>query len=1015
MYIWSIEVSRSIHEGKWIAIKYKNENQEETSFWCVIKDINPKKKLLTVDVYNSSKTPNFNRDFHIYFDRITQANVIEGSFSKIQSKLIDKINSNIEDYLFLEYARFEDKLLNYYNECYLQDNDPSQTQYTVVEGIDIENFDNTNQLQLTDEQFEDFIKTLNNQLNIKRKNNSIYEKVIFNYLSVFNKTKGIIPICYYDILIDIEHKRMVKSDTLEFSPKTIVFGKTNTVYLNNYMEVDYDFFKENFLNYETEFTNAIQENLSYSERLDQRPYFMKMVLRYNISVKAEIDYIAHNLESNDLSLSLQSLFGKKIETKKGQKRSILVDSKHINANQLRAVYNAINENLLYVQGPPGTGKTVSITNMVHSSFYNGNSTLIASNNNEAIDNIFKRIDKLKVDGVQIPYPYLRLGNDHYLIEAIAKIERRYQYFKERPTSVVDKNELYTLRLKIKENLGNVSKILSEYEEKLELEENLNTLLELKKLIDKDDQIDLATKMANIIDIDAQIQDYSQKIKIKNVDESSISNFVFDEDVNKKFIQLLSLTYGERLLLSKNRTLIDIFKIESQKERLKEFKNFIKTEDGFRILIDCFPIIGSSNISTLKIGTENSRFDLLIMEEASQCSIVPSLIPMNRSKRACFVGDPQQLQPVVTISEEKNKLLMKLYNIMDVYSYKNNSIMNVLLSVDSKSKFIFLKKHYRCAKKIIDFSNKKYYSNQLEIETQEKELEPLKLINIQNSHSALRNTSISEANEIINEIRRTPKDMQVAIITPFKNQQQLIQQVLDTEKIENIKVSTIHGFQGQESDKIIFSPAITSNTTQGAFDWAKNNKELINVTSTRPRDHILVIADVAEVMRLSNSEMNDLQEFLHYINNNGDYDIISEDYIGNETKVIGYKTFNTESESEFIRTIAQLKSTNQKFKYIPKTRIGDILELMNLKNEDYDLFKYAIKSHFDFVLLDSYGRPMLVVEICGYEHLTDEITMANDLKKVKICVQHNLKILPIFNQDVRRYNEIKRALLSTLSA
>lgn len=751
MYIWSIEVSRSIHEGKWIAIKYKNEDHDETSFWCVVKDINPKKKLLLVDVYNASKSPSFNRDFHIYFDRIQQANVLEGSYSKIQDKLVNKIKNNLEDYLFLEYSRFEDKLLNYYSECYQQDNDPSQTQFTLVEGIDVQNFDHANQLQLNDEQFDNFINTLQRQLSIKLRNNAIYEKVIFNYLSVSNKTKGILPICYYNVLIDIEHKRMVKSDTLEFSPKVIVFGNNNSVYLNNYMDVDYDFFKENFLNYETEFTNAIQANLSYNEHLDQRPYFMKIVMKYNISVKSEIDYIAHNLESNDLSYSIQALFGQKVESKRGQKRSILVDSKHINTNQLRAVYNAVNENLLYIQGPPGTGKTVSITNMIHSSFYNGNTTLVASNNNEAINNIFNRIDRLKVDGVTIHYPYLRLGNDLYLSEALNKIHERYIYFKERPNTTVERNELFALRQKIKSSLSEVTDLLASYEEKLELEENLKTLEDLKTLIEKDDQIELTTKVANTIDIEAQIQSYYQKIKNIKIDENSIAKLVFDEDVNRKFLQLLSNSYGERLLSNKNRSLIELFKIESQKDRLKEFKNFIKTDDGLKILTDCFPIIGSSNISTLKIGTEHSRFDLLIMEEASQCSIVPSLIPMNRSKRACFVGDPQQLQPVVTITEEKNNLLKKLYNILDVYTYKDNSIFNILLNVDSKSKFIFLKKHYRCAKKIIDFSNKKYYNQQLEVETIEKDILPLKLINIQNSHSAIKNTSISEANEIINEI------------------------------------------------------------------------------------------------------------------------------------------------------------------------------------------------------------------------------------------------------------------------
>ena len=77
MYIWSIEVSRSIHEGKWLAIKYNNAKSEETSFWCAIKDINPETRAMLVDVYNPEIEPHYARDYRINFDRIKSASVID--------------------------------------------------------------------------------------------------------------------------------------------------------------------------------------------------------------------------------------------------------------------------------------------------------------------------------------------------------------------------------------------------------------------------------------------------------------------------------------------------------------------------------------------------------------------------------------------------------------------------------------------------------------------------------------------------------------------------------------------------------------------------------------------------------------------------------------------------------------------------------------------------------------------------------------------------------------------------
>lgn len=1015
MYIWSLEVSRSIHEGKWLAIKYNNSSNEETSFWCAIKDINPQTHKMTVDVYNSEKTPKFDRDYILSYDRIKSATLIESSYYTKQEALINKINSNLEDFLFLEYNKFEDKLLKYYLECYNQDNDPTSTQYTMIEGIDVDTFGSDLIIKLDDDMFDKVLITLKNQLSLKQRNNVIYEKIVFNYLSIFNKSKGIIPIAYYNVNIDIENQCLIRELNLDFNSKTIILDYENKINLDNYVESDYEFFKINFLKYEAEYINNIVENLSHDEKIDQRPYFMKIVLKYNISIQSELDSIAEKCKIDDLSYSLQALFGTKLQSKRGQKRSILVDSEKINTNQLRSIYNAVNQNLLYIQGPPGTGKTVSITNMIHSSLFNNDTVLLASNNNEAIDNVFKRIDELKFNGVKIRYPYLRLGNDTYISEALDKIEAYYNYYKEIDLKIDLKEELRVLRAKIIHSMSTIVDLIDIFENKLETEEKIKTLNDLRLMIDKDDTLDASIKASNYIDIEAQIQNYTKELPSIDVDEKKISEFKYDKESSIKYLDLISLSFGKNLLKPRNKSLVEIIKIDSKKLRVQEFKQLLRTEEGFEIITDCFPIIASTNISTIKIGTPKNQFNLLIMEEASQCNIVPSLIPMNRSKRACFVGDPQQLQPVVTLTDEKNQLLMNVYKIFDVYSYKNNSIMNLLLNIDSNSKFILLKKHYRCAKKIINFSNMKYYNKQLEIETVESNIEPLKLIDIKNSTSQSKNSSISEVNEILNELKKSDGSQKISIITPFKNQVKLIKTVLEQNNIKDIKVNTIHGFQGQESDKIIFSSAITESTTQGAFDWVKNNKELINVTSTRPRESLVVLADLAQVERLSNSEMNDYFEFLTYMNMNGDFEVRLQEESDFKSKVDGFKVYNSDSESEFIRTIAQLKSTHQKFNFLPKTKVSDILNLIKIKEKDRELFRYALKAHFDFVLLDYMNRPLLVVEVCGYEHLTDPTTMANDLKKVKICIEHNMKIIPIFNQDVRRYNEIKNVLLNSLKS
>ena len=46
--------------------------------------------------------------------------------------------------------------------------------------------------------------------------------------------------------------------------------------------------------------------------------------------------------------------------------------------------------------------------------------------------------------------------------------------------------------------------------------------------------------------------------------------------------------------------------------------------------------------------------------------------------------------------------------------ENNSILDVMRKHDNISKYILLKYHYRCGKKIIGFSNQRYYNNSLNL-------------------------------------------------------------------------------------------------------------------------------------------------------------------------------------------------------------------------------------------------------------------------------------------------------------
>ena len=51
-------------------------------------------------------------------------------------------------------------------------------------------------------------------------------------------------------------------------------------------------------------------------------------------------------------------------------------------------------------------------------------------------------------------------------------------------------------------------------------------------------------------------------------------------------------------------------------------------------------------------------------------------------------------------------------------------------------------------------------------------------------------------------------------------------------MDHVVCGTVHAFQGDEKDIILFSTAITDQTQKTTYEWLKNNKELINVATSR---------------------------------------------------------------------------------------------------------------------------------------------------------------------------------------
>ena len=211
--------------------------------------------------------------------------------------------------------------------------------------------------------------------------------------------------------------------------------------------------------------------------------------------------------------------------------------------------------------------------------------------------------------------------------------------------------------------------------------------------------------------------------------------------------------------------------------------------------------------------------MVIMDEASQCNTAVSLVPIIRGNSLMLVGDPQQLQPVILLDKKDNEILRKRYGVSPEYDYVENSIYKTFLACDPVSDEILLHNHYRCHPMIIGFNNRKYYNGKLMIKSQASNQTPLTFIDVQEADSVIKNTCPGEVDQIVNYVKRNP-NKKVGIITPFTNQRTLIQDELKREKLYNVSCGTVHAFQGDEKDVILFSLGLSNSTRPQSYEWLK---------------------------------------------------------------------------------------------------------------------------------------------------------------------------------------------------
>lgn len=287
--------------------------------------------------------------------------------------------------------------------------------------------------------------------------------------------------------------------------------------------------------------------------------------------------------------------------------------------------------------------------------------------------------------------------------------------------------------------------------------------------------------------------------------------------------------------------------------------------------DLLSLIPASAITSLsarkRIPFVPALYDLLIIDEASQCDIA-SMVPMlMRARRAVIIGDKQQLSHICLLNKATDTAMLANNEIDDLrWAYRPNSVYDIATSVVPAECIVQLRDHHRSFADIIAFSNQEFYGGQLRIATDYRKLKApnngsdimgMQWMNVE-GHTVRPHTggayNVEEVEGIIRMLRRLALELHfegsIGVTTPFHLQTEMIQKALeaDAELINyltlhnDLLVDTVHKFQGDEKDIIIFSPVVSKGAPSQSLGFLRSTGNIFNVAITRARSLLITVGN-----------------------------------------------------------------------------------------------------------------------------------------------------------------------------
>lgn len=275
----------------------------------------------------------------------------------------------------------------------------------------------------------------------------------------------------------------------------------------------------------------------------------------------------------------------------------------------------------------------------------------------------------------------------------------------------------------------------------------------------------------------------------------------------------------------------------------------------RQLTDALPLW----VATLRdvddlLPMQTDLFDVVIIDEASHVDQIGAAPALLRARSALIVGDPRQLRHVSFLAEDRvlgaldrNELAGSA--VAAQLDIRRQTLFDAAAAV---APVVILNEHYRSAPHLIAFSAERFYDGRLHIATRHPRNEAEDRIDVVATQGRRDANGVNsgEVKEIMKRLRVELRmgATSVGVLSPFRAQADAIEEAVlemfDLSEIDalDLRVGTVHSFQGCQRDVVYISLAIDDDSPRGSRSFL-SEATLFNVMVTRAKERIHVVSSM----------------------------------------------------------------------------------------------------------------------------------------------------------------------------